>query len=53
MLAGQSLGNAYRGNIAGRELSNGVRRLTIPVTDLQRNIEAGKIGWAPATTKTL
>lgn len=53
MLAGQSLGNAYRGNIAGRELSNGVKRLTIPVTDLQRNIEAGKIGWAPAATKTL
>ena len=53
MLAGQSLGNAYRGNVAGRELSNGVRRLTIPVSDLQRNIEAGKIGWAPATTKTL
>lgn len=53
MLAGQSLGNAYRGNVVGRELSNGVKRLTIPVTDLQRNIEAGKIGWAPATTKTL
>lgn len=29
MLAGQSLGNAYRGNIAGRELSNGVRSFNV------------------------
>ena len=29
MLAGQSLGNAYRGNVAGRELSNGVRSFNV------------------------
>lgn len=37
MLAGQSLGNAYRGNVAGREMSNLVRKATTYNTPVELN----------------
>lgn len=43
----------FIGDVAGRALGRSVSGTNLEISDLQRNIEAGKIGWAPTTTKTL
>lgn len=45
--------NRIIGDFVSGALNKSVNNAKLGISDLQRNIEAGKIGWAPATTKTL
>lgn len=53
LIRGSSLGNAYRSDVAGRELANNISKTVIPESDITKNILAGKIGWGPSTSNTL
>ena len=45
--------NRIIGDFVSGSLNKSVSNTSLGISDLQRNIEAGKMGWAPSTTKTL
>lgn len=45
--------NRIIGDFVSGSLNKNISNAKLGISDLQRNIEAGKIGWAPATTETL